>query len=162
MSGGVDSSVSALLLQQQGYEIIGTTLQLINNSEDAQNICNSLQIPYHTYNCKEEFRKCVIQDFIDCYANCKTPNPCIECNKYMKFGYMWECPDIFRLNNEYILIACPQGVKNINKEFQNNHQACYMKLHIDTENKKWNASGVPFLHYNISCNAVVQFCIYSS
>ena len=90
MSGGVDSSVSALLLQQQGYEVIGTTLQLINTSEDAQNICNSLQIPYHTYNCKEEFKKHVIEDFIQCYANCKTPNPCIECNRYMKFGYMWE------------------------------------------------------------------------
>ena len=50
-----------------------------------------LEFNFHfIYNCKEEFRKCVIQDFIDCYANCKTPNPCIECNKYMKFGYMWE------------------------------------------------------------------------
>ena len=57
---------------------------------DAKNVCNSLEIPHFIYNCKEEFRKCVIQDFIDCYANCKTPNPCIECNKYMKFGYMWE------------------------------------------------------------------------
>ena len=98
MSGGVDSSVSALLLQQRGYEVIGTTLELFAGSSccdtntymDAKNICNSLGIPHFIYNCKEEFRKCVIQDFIDCYANCKTPNPCIECNKYMKFGYMWE------------------------------------------------------------------------
>ena len=57
---------------------------------DAKNVCNSLGVPHFIYNCKEEFRKCVIQDFIDCYANCKTPNPCIECNKYMKFGFMWE------------------------------------------------------------------------
>lgn len=98
MSGGVDSSVSALLLQEKGYEVIGTTLELFAGSSccdtntymDAKNICNSLGIPHFIYNCKEEFRKCVIQDFIDCYANCKTPNPCIECNKYMKFGYMWE------------------------------------------------------------------------
>ena len=98
MSGGVDSSVSALLLQQKGYEVIGTTLELfsgsgsadINTSGDAQNMCDSLQIPHHTYNCKEEFKKHVIEDFVDCYANCKTPNPCIECNRYMKFGYMWE------------------------------------------------------------------------
>ena len=98
MSGGVDSSVSALLLQQRGYEVIGTTLELFAGSSccdtntymDAKNICNSLGMPHFIYNCKEEFRKCVIQDFIDCYANCKTPNPCIECNKYMKFGYMWE------------------------------------------------------------------------
>ena len=98
MSGGVDSSVSALLLQQKGYDVIGTTLELFAGSSccdtntymDAKNICNSLGIPHFIYNCKEEFRKCVIQDFIHCYANCKTPNPCIECNKYMKFGYMWE------------------------------------------------------------------------
>ena len=90
MSGGVDSSVAALLLQQRGYKVIGTTLQLLNTSEDAKNLCELLQIEYHTYNCENEFKKHVIKDFIDCYANCKTPNPCIECNRYMKFGYMWE------------------------------------------------------------------------
>ena len=98
MSGGVDSSVSALLLKEKGYEVIGTTLELFTGSSccntntymDAKNVCNQIGIPHFIYNCKDEFRKCVIQDFIDCYANCKTPNPCIECNKYMKFGYMWE------------------------------------------------------------------------
>ena len=96
MSGGVDSSVSALLLQQKGYEVIGTTLQLFTDSTcgntniDAKNICDLLGIQYYTYNYEEEFRKNVIQDFIECYANCKTPNPCIECNKHMKFGVMWE------------------------------------------------------------------------
>lgn len=98
MSGGVDSSVSALLLKEQGYEVIGTTLELFTGSSccntntyiDAKNVCNSIEIPHFTYNYQEEFRKHVIEDFINCYANCKTPNPCIECNKYMKFGYMWE------------------------------------------------------------------------
>ena len=98
MSGGVDSSVSALLLKQKGYEVIGTTMELyvgssccnINTYIDAKNVCNSIGIPHFTYDCKEEFKKCVIDDFIDCYANCKTPNPCIECNKYMKFGFMYE------------------------------------------------------------------------
>ena len=45
---------------------------------------------HYAYNYKNEFKKYIIDDFIECYANCKTPNPCIECNKYMKFGYMWE------------------------------------------------------------------------
>ena len=90
MSGGVDSSVSALLLQQKGYEVIGTTLEMLNTSEDARNMCDSLQIPHYIYDCKEEFKNRVIKDFINCYANCKTPNPCIECNRYMKFGVMWE------------------------------------------------------------------------
>lgn len=98
MSGGVDSSVSALLLKEQGYEVIGTTLELfagssccnINTYIDAKNVCNSIGIPHFTYDYKEEFKKHIIDDFITCYANCKTPNPCIECNKYMKFGIMYE------------------------------------------------------------------------
>jgi tRNA-specific 2-thiouridylase len=98
MSGGVDSSVSALLLKENGYEVIGTTLELfagssccnVNTYIDAKNVCKSIGIPHFTFDYKEEFRKYVIDDFINCYANCKTPNPCIECNKYMKFGLMYE------------------------------------------------------------------------
>ena len=98
MSGGVDSSVSALLLQKEGYEVIGTTLELFAGSSccntntyiDAKNVCKQIGVPHFIFNYKEEFKKYVIEDFIDCYANCKTPNPCIECNKYMKFGLMWE------------------------------------------------------------------------
>jgi len=98
MSGGVDSSVSALLLKEQGYEVVGTTLELyagssccnINTYLDAKNVCNSIGISHFTFDCKEEFRKFVIEDFIECYRNQKTPNPCIECNKYMKFGIMYE------------------------------------------------------------------------
>lgn len=98
MSGGVDSSVSALLLKERGYDVVGTTLELfvgssccnVNTYMDAKNVCNSIGIPHFTFDCKEDFRKYVIDDFIECYANQKTPNPCIECNKYMKFGIMYE------------------------------------------------------------------------
>ena len=98
MSGGVDSSVSALLLKKEGYEPLGMTLELfagssccnINTYIDAKNVCKAIGVPHFTYNCKEQFKDYVINDFIDCYANCRTPNPCIECNKYMKFGIMWE------------------------------------------------------------------------
>lgn len=98
MSGGVDSSVSALLLKERGYDVVGTTLELfvgssccnVNTYMDAKNVCNSIGIPHFTFDCKEDFRKYVIDDFIACYANQKTPNPCIECNKYMKFGIMYE------------------------------------------------------------------------
>ena len=98
MSGGVDSSVSALLLKQNGYEPIGITLELfkgssccnINTYIDAKNVCNSIGIPHFTDNCKAEFKENVINDFICSYANCQTPNPCIECNKHLKFGYMYE------------------------------------------------------------------------
>ena len=98
MSGGVDSSVSALLLKENGYDVVGATLELfagssccnINTYMDAKNVCNQIGIPHFTFNYKEEFKKYVIDDFINCYANCRTPNPCIECNKYMKFGIMYE------------------------------------------------------------------------
>lgn len=98
MSGGVDSSVSAVLLQERGYEVIGTTLELFVGSSccntntylDAKNVCNSIGIPHFTYDYKKEFKEYVINDFINCYANQITPNPCIECNKFMKFGFMYE------------------------------------------------------------------------
>ena len=98
MSGGVDSSVSALLLKEAGYEVIGATMELfagssccnINTYLDAKNVCNSIGIPHFTFDYKNEFKEYVIDDFINCYKNCKTPNPCIECNKFMKFGIMYE------------------------------------------------------------------------
>lgn len=98
MSGGVDSSVSALLLQKQGYEVIGVTLELFPGSSccntqtylDAKKVCNKLGIQHIIFDCKEKFKEYVINDFIESYANCSTPNPCIECNKYMKFGLMYE------------------------------------------------------------------------
>ena len=98
MSGGVDSSVSALLLKKQGYEVIGCTLELfagssccnVNTYLDAKNVCKQIGIPHFIFNYKDEFKKYVIDDFIECYKSCKTPNPCIECNKYLKFGLMYE------------------------------------------------------------------------
>ena len=98
MSGGVDSSVSAVLLKKSGYEVIGTTMELFAGSSccntntylDAKNVCNQIGIPHFIFDFKNEFKRYVIDDFINCYANCKTPNPCIECNKCMKFGLMFE------------------------------------------------------------------------
>ncbi len=96
MSGGVDSSVAAILLKNQGYEVVGVTLDLYckdeianeNVIQDAKRVCDNLGIEHYAYDFKEEFKKHVICDFINCYSNCKTPNPCIECNRYMKFGVM--------------------------------------------------------------------------
>ncbi len=101
MSGGVDSSVAAILLKEQGYDVIGVTMKLLNDeidgaccnlssTLDAKRVCDYLDIPHYTLNFVEEFNKYVIQDFCNCYANCKTPNPCIECNKYLKFGLMYQ------------------------------------------------------------------------
>lgn len=101
MSGGVDSSVAAVLLKEQGYDVIGVTMRLFEGKEctgscglssisDAKRVCDYLDIPHYTLDFTKEFDKYVIQDFCNCYANCKTPNPCIECNKYLKFGLMYQ------------------------------------------------------------------------
>ena len=95
MSGGVDSSVSAILLKNQGYEVIGVTLQLFQmatdqTSQDAKKVCDKLGIAHYTYDVTECFKHKVIDHFITCYAQCKTPNPCIECNRYIKFGWLYE------------------------------------------------------------------------
>lgn len=102
MSGGVDSSVAAILLKQQGYEVYGMTLELweeegqestccnLEATLEAKKVCDKLNIPHYTLNAKKQFREHVINDFICEYKNCKTPNPCIECNRYLKFGYMYQ------------------------------------------------------------------------
>ena len=91
MSGGVDSSVSALLLKEKGYEVIGATMLLTDDKEkndkiveDARNVCKQIGISFYLFDFREEFRKNVICNFINCYKCAKTPNPCVECNKYMK------------------------------------------------------------------------------
>ncbi len=98
MSGGVDSSVAALLLKNNGYEVIGTSLEMYKNGSccnndafsDAKNVCKLVNVPHFTYNCEKLFKSKVIDNFIASYLAAKTPNPCIECNKYMKFGFMAE------------------------------------------------------------------------
>ena len=94
MSGGVDSSVAALLLQKEGYEVIGATMQLheyCNNGDlvkDAQAVTRKIGIEHFVFNMKEEFNKYVIDYFVQEYEEGRTPNPCIACNKYLKFGAM--------------------------------------------------------------------------
>lgn len=102
MSGGVDSSVAAILLIEQGYEVIGATMKLWKdekNSEgcgssivadDAKRVCNILGIEHYVLDFRKEFKTCVIKNFIDTYNQAMTPNPCIQCNKYMKFNYFYK------------------------------------------------------------------------
>ena len=106
MSGGVDSSVSAILLQKQGYEVIGATMRLWekdgeNNSiEDAKKVCEKLGIKHHTIDLREDFKKKVVDNFICTYMCAKTPNPCVECNKFMKFDAFYKIAK--QLGCEYI------------------------------------------------------------
>lgn len=97
MSGGVDSSVAAILLKNAGYDVTGVTMHLyeggccnLSSTLDAKIICKKLGIPHVILDYKEEFSDIVMKDFINEYKNARTPNPCIICNKYFKFGLMYE------------------------------------------------------------------------
>lgn len=90
LSGGVDSAVSAYLLQKQGYDVSGATLVLHNcvktEVEDSKKICDMLGIKHYVFEFKQKFEEIVIKDFIDRYISAQTPNPCIICNENIKFG----------------------------------------------------------------------------
>jgi tRNA-specific 2-thiouridylase len=106
MSGGVDSSVAAMLLREQGYEVMGVTLKLFSDEdivqaekdgktccalsdvEDARSVAYKLGFEHLVFNFKDNFREHVMQQFADSYLVGRTPNPCIECNRHVKFDKM--------------------------------------------------------------------------
>jgi len=101
MSGGVDSSVAAALLKEQGHEVIGVTMNLacsskasdkgccsISAANDAKKVAEALNIPHYTLNFKDDFKRLVIDNFIEEYKNGRTPNPCIRCNQFIKFDLL--------------------------------------------------------------------------
>lgn len=102
MSGGVDSSVAAMLLKEQGYDVIGVTMQIWQDEDrdreqenagccglsavaDARRVASSIGIPYYVMNFKNEFKRDVIDYFVEAYKRGETPNPCIACNRYVKW-----------------------------------------------------------------------------
>ena len=110
MSGGVDSSVAAKLLTDAGFSCIGCTMKLYDNEdagipkantccslddvEDARSVAYRLGMPYYVFNLKDKFAECVIDRFVDAYEHGITPNPCIDCNRYLKFDKLFERADI--------------------------------------------------------------------
>ncbi len=101
MSGGVDSSVAACLLKEQGYDCIGVTMKLysgavggtccsLSDVEDAKSVCRRLGIPHYTFNFTREFDRMVMEPFVTEYEAGRTPNPCIACNRHLKFRALWQ------------------------------------------------------------------------
>ncbi len=96
MSGGVDSSVCAYLAIKNGYECIGATMQLCGkdrestDARDAAEVCRKLGIEHYVFDMTKEFRAMVIDKFVADYEKGATPNPCIECNKHLKFGLLFD------------------------------------------------------------------------
>ena len=106
MSGGVDSSVAAYLLKHSGWDCVGATMTLYRNEdigisrsrtccsledvEDARSVAFRLRIPYYVFNFSDEFRRQVMDRFADAYGQGRTPNPCIDCNRYLKFRRLYD------------------------------------------------------------------------
>ncbi len=92
MSGGIDSSAAAFMLQQQGFAVEGVTLQLLDgpstDADDAKKMAQTLGIPHRVLDYRAWFREAVMQPFADVYCRGETPNPCLVCNKTVKFGKM--------------------------------------------------------------------------
>lgn len=130
MSGGVDSSVAAYILKEQGYEVIGATMQIwqdenrediednggccgLSAVDDARAVANNLGIPYYVLNFKEDFKKSVIDYFLEEYFEGRTPNPCIACNRYVKWESMLD--KAMQLGVDYIATGHYARI-NYNKE----------------------------------------------
>ena len=94
MSGGVDSSLTAALLLERGFEVIGLTMLLTSDQssavDEARRISDHLDIEHHAVDLRAEFKHHVVDYFIDEYLNGRTPNPCVECNKFIKFGALFD------------------------------------------------------------------------
>lgn len=126
MSGGVDSSVAAYLMQQKGYECVGATMRLhdkfpndenknLSDINDAKSVCSLLGIDFHVLDYREEFKKQVIERFISIYEKGGTPNPCIECNRYMKFGVFLDAA--FDLGCEKMATGHYARIEEVNGRF---------------------------------------------
>lgn len=132
MSGGVDSSVAALLMKNEGYDPIGCTMKLYDNEdigisrghtccslddvEDARAVANRLGIPYYVFNFTDSFKEKIIDKFVKTYENGMTPNPCIDCNRYMKFDRLYERAKV--LGCDYIVTGHYARIRKTDNGYQ--------------------------------------------
>ena len=138
MSGGVDSSLAAKLIKDAGYDCIGCTMKLYDNEdigisrkhtccslddvEDARSVAYKIGIPYYVFNYKDGFRENVIRRFVEAYESGRTPNPCIDCNRYMKFD---------RLLNQATVLGCDYVVTGHYARIEEKYGVYYLKKALD-------------------------------
>ncbi|MBR3148867.1 MAG: tRNA 2-thiouridine(34) synthase MnmA [Eubacterium sp.] len=138
MSGGVDSSVAAYFMKEKGFECIGATMKLYDNEdigvdrektccslddiEDARAVARRLGMPYYVFNFRDEFEQKVINKFIKTYEQGGTPNPCIDCNRYLKFEKLHQ--RMYELGYDYVVTGHYADVEEKNGRF-------YLKKGLD-------------------------------
>jgi len=127
MSGGVDSSVAAALLQREGYEVTGVTLKLwggpsdtgccsVSDVTDARRVADHLGIEHHVFNFGDEFESHVVEPYVRSHASGLTPNPCIECNRHLKFDKLMRRAnalgfDLVATGHHARTVQCPSGIR---------------------------------------------------
>ena len=158
MSGGVDSSVAALLLKEQGYDVIGVTMQIwqeekqcdisenggccgLSAVEDARKVAQVIGIPYYVMNFRQEFQNKVIDYFVDEYYKGRTPNPCIACNRYIKWESLLHRAT--EIGADYIatghygkIITLPNGRLSVAKSASLNKDQSYVLYNLTQEELK--------------------------
>ena len=150
MSGGVDSSVAAQLLTEAGHECVGCTMKLFGNEdaglsrthtccsledvEDARSVACRLGIPYYVFNFQEDFREKVMDKFVASYCSGYTPNPCIDCNHYMKFDKLFSRADVLGCSHiatgHYARIAFENGRYVLKKALDAAKDQSYVLYHM--------------------------------
>ena len=165
MSGGVDSSVAAFLLKQQGYDCIGCTMKLYNNEDigiksrtccslndvnDARSVAYKLNMKYYVLNFSADFKDKVIDKFVKSYESGRTPNPCIDCNKYMKFEKLYNMAQNLECN--YIVTGHYARIEKINGKY-------YLKKAVDDTKDQSYVSKLCFIQFNTrtTCTYFVSF-----
>jgi tRNA-specific 2-thiouridylase len=133
MSGGVDSSVAAYMLRQAGHDVAGITMNLGYDNpdgshiiiggraaDDAAKVCSALSIPHHVIDLSDQFQQLVIDDFVTEYGSGRTPNPCVRCNRYLKFGALID--ETLRLGYEKLATGhyANKGILNANEVIRKN------------------------------------------
>lgn len=140
MSGGVDSSVAAHLMKKQGFDCLGVTMRLYDKEcdcqcedaksftskdiEDAKKVADAVGIPFEVWDYREEFEREVIKRFVQTYVDGETPNPCVECNHYIKFGVMMD--KMFEMGFDYL--ATGHYVRN---EYDEKSGRYFLKKAVD-------------------------------
>lgn len=159
MSGGVDSSVTALMLQQQGYTVIGLTGRMFNSpssdivADNAKCVADKLGIEHHVFDASSTFENKVIDYFINSYKSGKTPNPCIMCNQFVKWGVLFDYAvdelkaDVFATGH-YADIRCIDGIYKLYPAKDEHKDQLYFLYRLGQ--RQLSKTIFPLFHYDKS------------